>query len=235
MKQTFTFENISCPYHLIIEQRKTITATVFPNQTVIVKAPQEADITHIDSFLQRKIRWILKQQRYFSKFRTQSPRKYMSGETFRYRGRSYKLLVRKTTKHPHVSLRYGTLIIFSDHPKEQLTNKKLLNQWYHQKAGKVFQERLKDCLSLFDYPTPPTLRIRKLKKRWGSYLPKKHQIILNQDLIQATKSQIDYVIIHELCHIKHKSHNRAFYTLLKAKVSNSEEIKEKLEHKLCST
>jgi len=234
-KHRFAYENITFDYFLIQEKRKTLAATVYPNQSVVVKAPLEAKAKRIDDFLARKFRWILKQQRYFSTFKPPSKKQYVSGETFRYLGRSYKMVVRETRDIPHVSLQHGTLTVYSCFPKNRLVTKKLLEGWYAEKTKKVFRERLEACFEQFDYKELPKLRIRKVKSRWGSYSPKTHRILLNQSLIQATKPQIDYVIFHELCHITHHNHSKAFYAFLKTKCPNWEKLKTELELRLLST
>ncbi len=234
MQKHFTYENIAFDYYLILEERKTLAATVYPNQSVVVKAPLKADSGRINDFLIRKFRWILKQRRYFARFKSQTRKQYVSGESFRYLGRSYKLLVRKATGEPRVSLQHGTLTVYSCFPQNRLITRKLLEGWYSAKTGKVFAERLALCFELFGYADVPDLGVRKLKKRWGSYLEKPHRIILNQDLIQASKAQIDYVIIHELCHVKHKQHNKAFHALLKSKLPNWEKLKTEMELRLLS-
>ena len=77
----------------------------------------------------------------------------------------------------------------------------------------------------------PTLKIRKLNRRWGSYL-KKYIVVLNIDLIKAKKRCIDYVIMHELCHYYYDRHNKDFYTLLDQVMPNYKELKQELE--LCN-
>lgn len=232
MQRRFTCENVEFDYHLIKEPRKTLAATVYPNQSVIVKVPVEAKAGRIEGFLKRKCVWIGKQQRYFARFKPPSEKQYVSGESFRYLGRTYKLLVRKAKGEPRVSLQHGTLTAYSAFPQNRLVTRKLVETWYADKTERVFRERLHACFGLFDYKELPSLGIRKLKKRWGSYLEKPHRIILNQDLIQATKPQIDYVIVHELCHVRHKQHNKAFRTLLESKLPNWEKLKTELELKL---
>ena len=229
MDRNFAYKNISFDYSLILENRKTISATVFPNRALIVKAPLEVTDDRVRDFLCRKFRWILKQQRYFAQFGSGVEKRYVSGETFRYRGRSYKLLLRKDCGSERVSLQYGTLMVSMFSPKDHSRAKKLLEVWYLQKANKVFSERLTACFLLFDYKEMPALVIRKLSKRWGSYLHKTNKIFLNQELIKASKRHIDYVIIHELCHKTHKLHGRAFYNLLESRLPQWEKLKTELE------
>ena len=104
---SFKYRNICFGYHLIREERKTIAASVAPSQTVVVKVPLKASDKRIDDFLRRKSRWVLKQKRYFAQFKAHPEKRYVSGETFRYRGRSYKLLVRKSLHNERVVLQHG--------------------------------------------------------------------------------------------------------------------------------
>lgn len=234
MDRHFAYKNISFDYSLILENRKTISATVFPNLALIVKAPQEATDDRICNFLRRRFRWILKQQRYFEQFGSGVEKRYVSGETFQYCGRSYKLLLRKECENEHVSLQHGTLTVSMFSPKDQTRAKKLLEEWYLKKANKVFSERLSACFVLFDDEEMPALVIRKLSKRWGSYLHKSNKIFLNPELIKASTRHIDYVIIHELCHMAHRWHNRAFYDLLESRLPQWKTLKTELELSLLS-
>jgi predicted metal-dependent hydrolase len=225
----FTYQDISFDYHLIREERKTIAASVLPSQEVVLKAPLQASDARIDDFLHRKLRWVLKQKRYFSQFKTPREKRYVSGETFRYRGRSYKLLIRKTAHDEHVSLQRGTLTVFTISPKHHAHNKDLLEVWYRDKAHKVFTERLDACFHLFDHAEAPGLMIKRMTRRWGSYSRKTNRVILNQELIKAATRHIDYVIIHELCHITQEKHDRGFYDLLAAKLPQWRRLKTELE------
>lgn len=226
----FAYENISFGYHLILEERKTMSATVFPSRALLVKAPLEATDEKIHDFLRRKYRWILKQKRYFAQFGSQRRKLFISGEKFQYRGRSYKLLV--STGEDRVSLHHGTLKVYTSSPGSSSRTAKLLNVWFAERANKAFSERLSACFPLFDYDDIPSLSVRRMTRRWGSYSQKDNRIILNRDLIKASTRHIDYVIIHELCHITHRKHNRDFHTLLESRLPQWRKLKTELELRL---
>ena len=234
MRRYFSFENTAFEYELIRSQRKTIAATVYPDQSVSVKAPTHATEEKIHDFLQRKLSWILKQRRYFSTFKTVAAKEYVSGESFRYLGRSYKLLVRKADETERVLIQHGTLTVESHFPRTRLHTKKLLDRWLTERAGCFFSDRLEACVQQCGLKESPDLAIRLMKSRWGSYSSKTNRVCLNLKLIHASKQQIDYVIIHELCHIKNLSHNKAFYRLLTHRVPDWKQIKLDLEHSLLS-
>jgi len=229
LERQFAYQNVSFDFHLILEDRKTVAVSVLPSQAAVVKAPLEASDERIDEFLRRKFRWVLKQKRYFAQFKVQPEKHHVSGETFRYRGRSHKLLIRKGGHDEHVSLQHGTLTIFTASSAQPSHNKQVLDAWYREKAHKVFSERLHVCFSMFGYDEMPGLMIKQMTRRWGSYSQKTNRVILNQELIKAATRQIDYVIIHELCHVTHKQHSRMFYGLLGSKLPHWQQLKTELE------
>jgi predicted metal-dependent hydrolase len=232
MKQRFETENIGFDYDLILQPRKTIAVTVHPDSEVTLKAPEHATQDRLDDFLRRKVRWVLKQQRYFYEFKKATHKNYVSGETFRYLGRNYKLLVSQTESDERVSLQFGSINVFSHFPKNRLYTKKLLDRWYEQNAVIKFEEELRGCLKTYGIENPPTLRIRQMKSRWGSYSKATHSISLNKRLIQASRKQIDYVITHELCHMEYMNHGSGFYTLLTKRLPSWKQLKAALESEL---
>lgn len=234
MRRCFSFKTAAFEYALTLSKRKTIAVTVTPDQSISVKAPLHATEEKITQFLQRKLSWILKQQRYFSTFKTVAAKEYVSGESFRYLGRSYKLLVRKADETERVLIQHGTLTIESHFPKTRLHTKKLLDRWLTERSQNYFAARVASCVQQCGLKESPDLTIRLMKSRWGSYSRKTHRVCLNLKLIHASKRQIDYVIIHELCHIEHLAHNKAFYRLLSQRVPGWKQIKTELEHSLLS-
>ena len=234
MQKKFIYEQIAFDYHLTLERRKTITIHVHPDQSVKVKAPLHAKENKIDSFLQRKVRWVLKHQRYFAKFKPRIAKEYVSGETFRYLGRNYKLLVRSVQNNERVSLHHGILTVFTQQLKNTGHTRDLLDGWYAQNARLHFEKRFKICAARFFLEDIPGLTIRRMTSRWGSYSSKTYRICLNLELIKASRRHIDYVLTHELCHISHGSHNKAFYSQLSNHLPDWEKLKNELECSLLS-
>lgn len=229
MQHRFEFEDVQVFYWLVRESRKSIAATVYPDGSVTLKAPTKAKTEHVEEFLLRRWRWIRKQQRYFSQFKAESAKDYVSGETFRYLGRGYKLLVRKAQNEPRVLLKQGTLTVLSSKPEDSQMTRQMLEDWFRERAEVIFNQRLDVCFANFHHRDKPKLVVRRLKRRWGSYLNRGNRIHLNLDLIKANKMQIDYVITHELCHIEHPRHDRVFFRSLEAKLPDWLKIKRRLE------
>lgn len=219
-KETIEFE-------LLQENRKTLSIEVLPTSKIKVKAPENKNKQDILKKVQKKAKWITKQKQYFvDNYKKQDEKKYISGECFRYLGKQYRLKVIKSDIDS-VKLKNGYLIV----EYNLKTSAKLINKWYKDKAIFVYKKELDKCFQQFTTSelVKPTLKIRKLTKRWGSYNKNSNSIIMNIETIKANKDCIDYVIYHELCHCLHFSHNKEFYTLLESKCKDWNKLKNKLE------
>lgn len=200
-----------------------------PDLLVFLKCPIDYAENRVENFLKRKWFWLEKQINFFDKFKINDNKKeYISGESFYYLGRQYKLVVQKANQDK-VGLINGKLQIFTTQEVgDGEYNRKILEKWYTKRRKIVFQKRLEEVFKKFNYEKFPELAIRKMNKRWGSFVGGS-KIILNPLLIYTSKECIDYVIAHELCHFTHRNHNKNFYNLLEFKIKNSAKIKENLE------
>ncbi len=225
----FIFGSYIYDYSLIRQDRKTLSLTVTPDLRIIVKAPPKADPERIEAFLKRKWFWLEKQLSFFRQYQRKIyQREYISGESFWYLGRQYELLVKRAGKNS-VLLTKGKLLVYTKNSvTEAAHNRKLIKSWFQDKTAKIFSERLGIIGTKFGYKIIPKMIVREMQKRWGSFLSK-DKIILNPKLISVSKDCIDYVIAHELCHLKYKKHNTQFFNLLENKFAGWEKIKDKLE------
>jgi predicted metal-dependent hydrolase len=227
--RTFEYGTHRYIYRLIRQERKTLSLTVEPCLDIILKVPEDADDERIEKFLRKKWMWLNKQLTFFEKYRRKYYQKeYVSGESFCYLGRQYKLVVVNGSENS-VALSKGKLTITtSKDTTDGKYNRTLLERWYKQRRHIVFADRYAVVLNHFDYKFIPELTVRVMARRWGSYI-KGERIILNPLLIQAPKEAIDYVITHELCHMKYKNHDARFYQLMDTKYPGWRQTKEKLE------
>lgn len=214
--------------------RTTLEISVYPNSQVEVIAPLSASDDEIERRVRRRLRWITSQQRTFENFYPKpSPREYVSGESWLYQGRQYRLKVLQTEHKPKVALRRPILAVEAKDPKVKAEVKRLLAIWYRHRAEERLHARYAECARHAENfgITAPVMKIRNMAKRWGSYTPS-GTILLNQELVKAPTECIDYVILHELCHVKHRGHDRQFYQLLKRVVPDWLRLKSRLEHLL---
>lgn len=218
-------------FQLVYRSRKTLSISVHPCMKVEVIAPIGTELSDILERVKKRARWIVSQIRFFQQFYPKLPDRYfVSGETHYYLGKQYRLKVTKDLEED-VKCERGSFIIRSRDPENPNITRDLLKKWYQSHAKKKFHERLMYCLERVPDKLnfiPNGLMIRHMTRRWGSMTPS-GTMILNLDLIKASVSCIDYVIIHELCHLKYPHHGKSFYTLLAQIMPDWEKQKQLLE------
>ncbi len=226
----FKYGKYSYKYFLVRQSRKTVSLTVQPNFRIILKCPINYEDDKIQKFLKKKWSWLEKQLKYFKKYKKNIFKKeYVSGESFLYLGRQYMIIVKKG-ESDGVKLEKGRLnIITTGKAGDLYYNKYILNKWYRDRMGIIFKEEYDKVLEKFDLSFIPKITIKKMDKLWGSYLGSKKKIVLNPQLVQSSRECISYVITHELSHMNYKNHDARFYKLLKSKINNWEDVKDKLE------
>ncbi|MCC6286555.1 MAG: M48 family metallopeptidase [Chitinophagaceae bacterium] len=194
---------------------------------VFVKAPLNGSTEKIRTIVRKKATWIIKQQNFFLGFFPKSPpKKYISGESHYYLGRQYKLRVIKAKRNNiHFNAREILVSV-----KESSSAKTVVNIWYKERAKIKFAEIAEPLIQRFKkYKVEPkSIWQQEMNRRWGSCTPK-GKIILNPELIKAPKPCIEYVIIHELCHLVHKNHTKKFFELQVKEMPDWERWKNKLE------
>ncbi len=235
METTFSqvvYGKKSIDFQLLYSNRKSLGIKVMPNCSVQVVAPFNATINDINQRVKERAKWIITQQLFFDSYNPSTPkRKFVNGETHLYLGRQYKLQIIKSEVEL-IKIYRGILIIQSN-DIQPASIEIQLNIWYKQKANKVFSELLDFSILRFKkYKIDkPILMIRAMSKRWGSCTPS-GKIILNTELIKASKGCIEYVIAHELCHLIHYNHTKEFYNLQNKLNPNWKKWKDRLERLL---
>ncbi len=228
MNESIQFGSQKIDFTLRYSGRKTLGITVTPEMKVIVKAPSGTPVEQVREKVRKKAPWIIKQQSYFFSFLPKMPpRRYIGGESHLYMGRHYKL---KVTPGKKEQVRYKGRII-EVITKDKSKVRELMNKWYRDRAKEKFSEIAGSLIIKFEkYKVEPIgLYIQEMSKRWGSCTPK-GKIILNTGLIKAPKGCIEYVIIHELCHLVHHNHTQKFVNLQNREMPDWEKWKRRLEY-----
>ena len=221
------FGSTALDYAVTYAPRKTLGISVRPDCSVEVKAPVGATLEEIRLHVRRRAAWICRQQCHFRSFGILTPaRKYVSGESHLYLGRQYMLRVVQGGRD-EVHYR-GNILEVDCRCKDDV--RALLCAWYRRRADIKLHEYAAPLLERFRrYGVEPTvIALKEMQTRWGSCTPS-GRIYLNPRLICAPRICIEYVIIHELCHLVYKNHTKAFYELLKHEMPRWEEWKMKLE------
>lgn len=230
-KHTLSYGESVLDFRLEQKPRKGLSISVLPDLSVDVSAPEGAKIDDIIARVRRRAPWILRQIEYFKGFfPKQPPRKYINGESHYYLGRHYRLKIARGSRNA-VKLIGKHLVVTVNKPPTPLRIKQLIYEWYGARADILFENAMRKALQkLLKYGiTAPKLVIKTMTSRWGSCLRDRNKIILNTELAKASGYCIDYVIMHELCHLKYANHTPSFYNFLGAIMPDWKNRKDKLE------
>ena len=212
--------------------KRKITVIVDENGSVRVTVPEGTDLEDVRKAVRKRARWISTKVRGF-KAQTEQllPRSYVSGETHLYLGKQYLLKVQHDPKAtPGVKLIRGQLVT-TVRTKDKDEPRTRLLEWYRTHAVDTFTRRVTELSKEIPWlkaKEPPPVRLLAMKKQWGSCSPQ-GQLIFNPALVKAPRECIDYVILHELCHLKEHNHSPRFYHALKSVCPDWQDAKAKLD------
>jgi predicted metal-dependent hydrolase len=202
-------------YSVIYSRRRTLGISVRPDGSVIVRVPYRTPDKTITRLVHDKASWIIRHRdNYISRAKSKVPKEYADGEKHLFRGNELNLRLTISGK-AYYKLYDGTIELGLRQNSGQNSTKALLYAAYKNEACRLFPEMLGMVLSknkVHDF-RPSGLVIKTMKRRWGS-CSGKGIITLNTELIKLQDRYIEYVISHELCHLKHHNHGPHFYELL---------------------
>lgn len=214
---------------------KNINLNVRPDMSVAVSANSQVPLGFIEDFVRQKAPWIIKNINYFKRAQPEvkREREFVSGETVRYLGKQYRLKI-GCSDDEYVKFLRGFIYIYVKDVDDCKKKKKLFEKWMRHRAEIIFSDSLDRMHSLVrKYGVEkPSLNIREMRARWGSYVRNSNTIILNLELIKAPRYCIDYVVLHELLHFQYKNHDREFYALLSVLMPDWRDRKEILDEEI---
>ncbi len=238
--QTLRYGDTAIPYEVSIrsELTGTVAIHVYPGGTVQVDAPQNTSPETIRSAVRKRARWLAGHvEKIRERQQDLQPRLYISGECHFYLGRRYVLKViplkaaeRRAGVKPSVKLKGGQLRV-TKADKDAAVVKRLLRDWYRDHARAHFERRLVALTALMPWVKKrqlPPVKLLEMKKHWGSCSPS-GSVVLNPHLVKASRQCIDYVIVHELCHLKEHNHSEKYWRLLAKVLPEWKQRKERLD------
>jgi len=221
-------ENIE--FRLMRTRRRSLAIYVSKDRGVEVRAPKRSTEREARAFLRAKWPQVKRKQEEFRRLGAKGPLQYKTGEKHYYLGQETTLLV-IPDKTQRVEWSDNRLTVYSQTPDDAAKIEASLINWYRARAKILLDERLTDCVKrcagLLDIEKPQ-LKIRRMRSRWGS-CRQSGVITLNLNLIKFPVELIDYVIIHELCHLKEFNHSKGFYTLMSDILPDWQQLEEELE------
>lgn len=194
--------------------RKNLEISVEAPDIVKVIAPIDTHEEVIKEKVYIKASWIV--HRLFE-FRDIEYRKidkeYVSGESFMYLGRNYsmQLLIDENIKNNQVKLYQGKLYIISN-TKEEIVLQRLMEKWYRTKTLEKVTERVEYYKHFFKVE-PSNIKVKEQKKRWAS-CTSKNELLFNWRCVMAPSNVLDYIVVHEMCHMIYPNHSNEFWELV---------------------
>lgn len=196
---------------------------------VKVSVPMTLSDSRIRNLVTKRTPWIKNKLQEQSDRPTILPREYVSGETVTYLGKNYRLKV-LIGEQPSIKLKRGyveaTVIKTDVDPKN--TIRSLLEHWYRSLAEKRLGEKTVRLASVIGV-NPASVTVKNYKSRWGS-CSTKGDISYNWRIILAPHSIVDYVVVHELCHMLEHNHSSKYWKHVERHVPNWRECREWLKH-----
>lgn len=211
---------IAIPYRVkrSARRKRTIALIIEPGTDLTILAPATAEASRIEAVARRRAGWILRKLADIRESaRAQHPHEFVDGESLTYLGRQYRLRVSYAAiGKPSCKLRGGWLEVaapaFVPTRDRQRTVAQAVQDWYRTQArsrlmtrANIWSERLGIAFGRLLVASPA--------KRWGS-CDAANNIRINWRIMMAPLSLVDYVVAHELCHIKHRNHSDEFWRLL---------------------
>ncbi|WP_295610931.1 M48 family metallopeptidase [uncultured Methanobrevibacter sp.] len=226
-KETLTIDNIT----LTLERKniKNMYLRVLPpNGNVKVSAPLFISDEEIVNFIRLKKDWILKKQRYIMENNIKAPLKYDNGEKHYLWGKEYTLQLIKNDTVKQVLIDEEKSILYLPIAKRSTIEKrkKTLDEFYRNQMKIAIPPVLDKCTKIVG-KTPSEVKIRNMKN-WGNCRYQDKRITLNLNLAKKDIECLEYVMIHELCHLIEFNHSKKFKNLMDKYCPNWKEIKKRL-------
>jgi predicted metal-dependent hydrolase len=191
-----------------------VAIVVNRDKSVTVRAPYFTSEKRIKKLITDKAEWIEKHiANQSARVHTSPNEGYKNGTQLFYQGKSYILSIVPSINN-NVQIINDRIEVLSKSLSEEKV-KLLLERWYKKQATEIFAARMDELVVLNGSLgfKPTALSVRTMKSRWGS-CGRSGRITLNIELIKLDPKYTDYVILHELCHLKEMNHGKGFYELL---------------------
>ena len=207
-------------------RRRTVSVMVDPDDGVVLTAPEAVPVDRLDQVVRDKAPWILERLRRGEELDlAPAPRQFVSGETFLYLGRQYRLRVRAAARPGPARLDAGWLQVETERgldPEDRAAAvRAALVEWYRARAAQRLPEHVEALAEELGQGGVGEVIIADQRRRWAS-CDASGNLRFNWRIIQAPLRLIDYVVAHELVHLEHPNHTERFWRALEAAQSDYE-------------
>lgn len=205
-------QNHSYSYEWIKSRRKTIAVRIQAGGAMEVRAPLWISLQEVEKFLRQKEEWIIKTICRAEELQNRRPVwQFETGSLFSFLGKDYFLEVREETgrKRSHVVLAEDKILLTIPQDPDQTIRKSALQNWYREQARAILTDKA-ERFAPFMGVTFSGICIKEQKSRWGS-CSARGNLNFNWHIIMAPETIADYLVIHELSHLRHMNHSAEFW------------------------
>ncbi|MFZ2446329.1 MAG: SprT family zinc-dependent metalloprotease [Syntrophobacteraceae bacterium] len=198
-------------------RRKTLSICVYPDNRVVVAAPRNLSEKDITRFVDEKAGWVQKRLRInLEKQKSARVRQFVSGEKLLYLGKEYTLVVEENSRGAAVVLENGNIVVRIRPSREGQNPRNMVRsalvRWYADLALAKIEERGRHFEALTGMP-PRSVTIKAMRSRWGS-CSTRGAISFVWNIIMAPEPVLDYLVVHEFCHLTHHNHSAEYWKLV---------------------
>ena len=226
LARSITLSDRIVPYTIKRRRRRSLSLNI-DHRGLRVLGPMRTTLREVEQLIQTHEDWILKKLDEWRKERFQRSWTIHGKEPLPYLGEPLQIVTRAhTLRKPCLALEERTLIVTTDNPADTIRNHRALVLWLRERAMACFEERVALYAEQLGVPMP-TLALTQAKTRWGSCNSRGH-IRLNWRLIHLPITMIDYVVAHELAHIKEMNHSPRFWAVVETMVPDWQDARRAL-------
>lgn len=190
-------------------RRKTFSLEIMEGGRVVCRVPYSAPRRAVEKFIFEKWPWVEKKLSQRKAMGGDGPKSFVSGERFLYLGESYPLEIADEDGRVPLELSFGRFIL---RKKYQSRARSIFVEWYKREARERLAERLRHRAEMLSLK-PTSLRITSARTRWGS-CSRWNGLSFAWRIVMAPLEVVDYIVVHELCHIVEKNHSPRFWSLV---------------------
>ena len=227
MKLKVQYGTKELEFKVEFKNRDTMSISVEPPNDILVVAPTGTPEEDVKGIVKSRGRWIVQKLFEFRNIDAKRVnREFVNGESFMYLGRNYSLQVHvddTLQNNFKVKLFRGKFHVYVKEKSDEII-KEAMETWYREKTEEQVRKRIKYYQKFFE-KKPSDIKVKEQKKRWAS-CTSKNELLFNWRCGMAKATAIDYIVVHEMCHMYYKNHSQEFWDLVASVMSDYESRKE---------
>lgn len=227
MKLNVQYGTKEIEFNVKFRNRKTMSISVEPPKNITVVAPGGTSEEEIKEAVKLKGAWIIQKLFEFRNIESKRVnREFVNGESFMYLGRNYSLQIyvdETLQNNSSVKLFRGKFHVYVKEKDDELI-KTAMEAWYREKTEEQVKKRIKYYQKFFS-KKPTAIKVKEQKKRWAS-CTSNNELLFNWRCVMAKSIALDYIVVHEMCHMYYMNHSQEFWDLVASVMVDYEVRKE---------